>query len=223
MSYHVGLNKNDFVKEAEAKLNSSLDVTLILHLLRKFRFVFLILFMISGFIAFLYLRYSQPIYESKTVLQINDNKADEVLRLEGIGQNENIIAEEIEQIHSKVFLKRIVEKLDLEVSYYSEGTFKNNELYLSSPFLLKINLKNKSLEGQQIYVKLNDALDGGTIKYGNTIRNFRLNTWFNNSDFDINIYLNPKMDANQVRNNIATNKAFFFQDKKLISLKKELL
>lgn len=222
MSYHVGLNKNDFVKEAEAKLNSSLDVTLILHLLRKFRFVFLILFMISGFIAFLYLRYSQPIYESKTVLQINDNKADEVLRLEGIGQNENIIAEVIEQIHSKVFLKRIVEKLDLEVSYYSEGTFKNNELYLSSPFLLKINLKNKSLEGQQIYVKLNDALDGGTIKYGNTIRNFRLNTWFNNSDFDINIYLNPKMDANQVRNNIATNKAFYFTVRDVNSVTSEL-
>src|SRR5438132_1091603 len=100
MSYHVGLNKTDFVKEAEAKLNSALDITLLFHLLKKFRWLFIGLFIASGLIAFLYLRYSQPIYESRVLLQINDNKTDQVLRLDGIGESENILAEAIEQIKS---------------------------------------------------------------------------------------------------------------------------
>jgi tyrosine-protein kinase Etk/Wzc len=210
MSYHVGLNKNDFVKEAEAKLNSALDVTLIFHLIRKFKWVFISFFLISGFISFIYLRYSQPVYEAKTLLQINDNKADQLLKLDGISQNDNILAEAIEQIHSKVFLKRIVEKLDIEVSYYSEGTFKNNELYLSSPYLVKINLKNKSLEGQPIYVELSDNLEGGTILAAGKKVNFKYNSWLKTNDFDVNVYPNPKMDADGIRKSIVTNKAFYF-------------
>lgn len=210
MSYHVGLNKNDFVKEAEAKLNSALDITLILHLTRKFRWIFIGMFMVSGLIAFLYLRYSQPVYESKTVLQINDNKADQLLQLDGISQNDNILAEAIEQIHSKVFLKRIVEKLDISVSYYSEGTFKNNELYHSSPFLLKLNLKNKGLEGVPIYVELNDKLDGGNLLVAGRNIPFKVNSWLKNQDFDINIFLNPKMDQGTIKKSIASNKAFYF-------------
>jgi tyrosine-protein kinase Etk/Wzc len=222
MSYHVGLNKNDFVKEAEAKLNSALDVTLIMHLIRKFKWIFTGMLIISGLIAFLYLRYSQPVYESKAVLQINDNKTEQLLQLDGISQNDNILAEAIEQIHSKVFLKRIVEKLDISVSYYSEGTFKNNELYHSSPFLLKLNLKNKGLEGVPIYVELNNNLDGGNINVAGRSMSFKINSWLKNQDFDINIYLNPKMDALAIRKSIASNKAFYFLVRDLNTVTNEL-
>lgn len=209
MSYHVGLNKTDFVKEAEAKLNSALDITLLFHLIRKFKWVFVFLFIVSGTIAFLYLRYSQPIYESRVVLQINDNKTDQILRLEGMGESENILAEAIEQIRSKVFLKRIVEKLDLSVSYFSEGTFKNYELYLSSPFLVQINLKNQTLQGKKIYVELNDQLTGGLIKYGSTSQKFKINEWLRSTDFDVNIYLNPVINRALAKSTISNNKAFY--------------
>jgi tyrosine-protein kinase Etk/Wzc len=209
MSYHVGLNKTDFVKEAEAKLNSALDVTLLFHLLNKFKWLFIGLFVASGLIAFLYLRYSQPIYESRVLLQINDNKTDQVLRLDGIGESENILAEAIEQIKSKVFLKRIVEKLDLGVCYFSEGTFKNYELYLSSPFLAQINIKNESLYGQKIYIELNEALNAGVIKYGTTSKKFKINEWLRTSDFDINIFLNVKLTRAVIQRTIANNKAFY--------------
>jgi len=209
MSYHVGINKTDFVKEAEAKLNSALDVSLLIHLLKKFKWLFLGLFLISGLIAFLYLRYSQPIYESRVLLQINDNKTDQVLRLDGIGDRENTLAEAIEQIHSKVFLKRIVEELDLGVTYFSEGTFKNYELYLSSPFLTQINLKNQALHGQKIYIELNEQLSAGVIKYGSTSKKFKINEWLRTNDFDINVYLNPKVSRTEIQRTIANNKAFY--------------
>jgi tyrosine-protein kinase Etk/Wzc len=210
MAYHVGLNKTDFVKEAEAKLNSALDVTLLFHLIRKFKWIFVALFLVSGTLAFLYLRYSQPIYESKVVLQISDNKTDQVLRLEGMNETENMLAEAIEQIHSKVFLKRIVEKLDLSVSYFSEGTFKNFELYQSSPFLTQIVLKNQALQGQKLYVELNEQFTGGVIRYGNTTRKFKVNQWLRNSDFDVNVFLNPKLSMSLIKSTISNNKAFYF-------------
>jgi tyrosine-protein kinase Etk/Wzc len=210
MAYHVGVNNNDFVKEAEAKLNSALDIGLLIHLFKKFKWLFLILFIISGVISFLYLRYSQPVFESKALLQINDNKTEQVLRLDGINENDNTLAEAIEQIHSKVFLKRIVDKLDIGVSYFSEGTFKNSELYLSSPFLVKINLKNVSLEGQPIYVEMNDQMTGGVMKFGLTSKSFKLNAWINNSDFDINIFLNPKFNKPFIKSTLSSNKAFYF-------------
>lgn len=209
MSYHVGLNKNDFVKDAEAKLNSALDLSLLIHLLRKFKWVFLGLFIVSGSLAFLYLRYSQPVYESRVLLQINDNKTDQVLRLEGIGESENILAEAIEQIHSKVFLKRIVEKLDLSLTYFSEGTFKNFELYLSSPFLAQVNLKNPDLKGQKIYVEFNEQLNGGVIKYGATSKKFKTNEWLRTAEFDINIFLNSKLSSEVIKKTIANNKALY--------------
>lgn len=222
MSYHVNLNRDNFVKEAEAKLNSALDFGLLLHIIKKVKWVFLALFIVSGVLAFLYLRYSQPIYESKATLQINDNKADQVLRLEGINQNENIMAEVIEQIHSKVFLKRIVEKLDIGVSYFSEGTFKNNELYSSSPFLVKINLKNTALEGQNIYIELNEKLDGGLIKYNGTSKKFKLNSWLNNSDFDINVFLNPRIEVSAINRTIRNNKAFYLVVRNINTVTSEL-
>lgn len=222
MSYQVGVNNSDFVKEAEAKLNSALDVSLLIHLIKKFKWLFLGLFIISGILSFIYLRYSQPIYESRALLQINDNKADQVLRLNGINESDNILAEAIEQIHSKVFLKRIVEKLDIGVSYFSEGTFKNSELYLASPFLVTINLKKGNLEGQPIYVEVNEALTGGIIKYGGLTKKFKMNTWLNNSDFDLNIFLNTKLDKASIKSTLISNKAFYFVVRNIETVASEL-
>jgi len=222
MSYHVGLNNNDFVKEAEAKLNSALDITLLFHLVQKFKWLFAFIVLVSSLTAFLYLRYSQPIYESRTLLQINDNKADQVLRLGGINEGENSLAEAIEQIHSKVFLKRIVEKLDIGINYFSEGTFKSYEQYLSSPFLVKINLKNQSLEGQRIYVELNNQLTSGTIKYGDVSKSFKINNWINNTDFDINIFLNPKLTQSNIRRMLANTNVFYFEVRNIDAVTSEL-
>ncbi|MBL7918138.1 MAG: polysaccharide biosynthesis tyrosine autokinase [Bacteroidia bacterium] len=210
MSYHVGLDKTDFVKQAEAKLTSAVDVGLVFYLIKKYKWIILLTFIISGTLAFLYLRYSQPIYESKTLLQINDNKADQLLRLSSMDEADNLIAEAIEQIHSKVFLKRVVEKLDITVNYYSEGTFKNNELYKSSPFLVKVNLKNKSLEGVEFYVEFNADMTSGKIKYNGTSKDFKLNTWLNSADFDVNVFLNPEIPETTIIDVVKKNKAFYF-------------
>ncbi|MGE0568253.1 MAG: GumC family protein [Bacteroidia bacterium] len=211
MSYHVGINRNDFVKDAEAKLNSALDISLILHLLAKYKWYFLFVFFAASVLSFLYLRYTQPVYEAKAVVQINDNKTDQVLHLEGINESENAIAEAIEQIHSKIFLNRIVEKLNLSVSYFSEGTFKNNELYKSSPFLVTIKINNGALYNTPIYVSLNsNNLSDGVITVGKKSTAYKINEWVRTPDYDINVYLNPEIDQNRIKSILNSNNAFYF-------------
>src|SRR5688572_27666196 len=129
------------LKDITEKFNTGVDIGVIAFLLNKSRIWIFLFFIMSFLLAFIYLRYSQPIYESKAVVQINEgNQAGDILKLNSIDENSNLIAEAIEQIRSKVFLRRVVELLDISVNYFSEGTFKNNELYHSSPYLVRINV-----------------------------------------------------------------------------------
>ena len=169
---------NNQLKDITEKFNANFDIGVIAFLFNKSKYFIVLFFVLSFSVAFLYLRYSQSIYQSRAIIQINDaNKADDILKLNNISDNNNAVAEAIEQIRSKVFLKRVVEKLDISVNYFNEGTFKNNELYHSSPYLIKINVKDKAIYGQKIYVEIDDNLSSGTIKIGSVKHKFGTNKW----------------------------------------------
>src|SRR4051812_44366641 len=158
---------NSQLKDITEKFNSGFDIGVIAFLFNKSRFYILLFFVLAFVGAFLYLRYSQPVYQSHAIIQINDaNKADEVLQLGNMGSRGNAVAEAIEQIRSKEFLRRVVEKLDISISYYSEGTFKSNDMYFSSPYLDKVVPKAGARYGEQMYVELDERHDGGVLKVG---------------------------------------------------------
>lgn len=202
---------NNQLKDITERFNTNFDIGIIAFLFNKSKYVIILFFLTSFFIAFLYLRYSQPIYESKAIIQIDDgNKADNILKINDLGSNDDAIAKAIEQIRSKIFLKRVVENLDISVNYFSEGTFKNNELYHATPYLAKLNVKKGHLFGQKIYVELNAELDGGILKVGGKNFSFKDNEWLRTPDFDINIYVNRKIEKAVILELIADNKAFYF-------------
>lgn len=209
--YNPDVGSNNQIKDISERLNNGFDIGVIAYLFNKSRFYILTFFILAFLGAFLYLRYSQFIYESKAILQVNDaSKAENILKLNNIEAVDNVLAEAIEQIHSKVFLRRVVEKLDIIVNYYSEGTFRNNELYNYSPFFIKINNKIPVNTGQKIYVELNENLTGGVLKIGSSVKKFEINTWLKLNEFDINVYLNPKTNPSSIKNIIKDNKAFYF-------------
>lgn len=204
----------DRYKERVERFSSSIDFSLFLYLLLKSKYVIIAFFIVIFSLAFLYLRYSQPIYESKSKIQIiSDNTASKVLQFGQVEANGNKIAEAIEQIRSKVFLKRVVEKLAIEVSYFTEGTFKSNELYTASPYFVKVNLKKPYLYGVKQQVVFKDDLSGGKITYmnGTTPVNFEFKTgaWLKTKDFDINVYLNPGFESSQIKAILNGNKSYF--------------
>jgi capsular exopolysaccharide synthesis family protein len=201
---------NHQLKDITERFNTDFDIGVLAFLFNKSKFFIALFFVLAFSTTFLYLRYSQPIYESKAVVQINDSKTDDILKLNSFENGNNVIAEAIEQIKSKVFLKRVVEKLDISVNYFSEGTFKNNELYHQSPYFIKINPKAGFKYDEKIYVELNSSLNGGVIKYGGKNLKFTINSWLKNPEFDVNIFINPELSKEVVASIVKDNKALYF-------------
>lgn len=93
-------------------------------------------------VAFLYLRYTAPVYTTWTELLIKEDdpyarrmQGGSMLNLSqmGIMTNTNGFDNEVEILGSKTLAKRAVTGLKLYVTYAYEGTFRDKELYRNSP------------------------------------------------------------------------------------------
>lgn len=206
----VSTNNNQ-LKDITERLNSNFDIGILVFLTHKSRWWIILFFTLSLSLGYLYLRYSDIVYESRAVIQIADANKDNFLKLDNFEAGTNVLAEAVEQIKSKVFLKKyVVDRLDICVNYFSQGTFKSNDLYDQTPYKLKVNIKKPNILDQKIYVNISNDLRGGTLKIGNRIEKFEFNKWLKLDVFDINFYVNPKMTVEDVKATIAENEILFF-------------
>ena len=98
------------------------------------------------------MRYTQPVYESTAILQINDdNKATKLLQLENIDESEDL-SQVIELLRSKEFLKRTFNKLPLNIRYYVQGTFLSSELYRSTPYIIGAEVNSPVIYNVPVFV-----------------------------------------------------------------------
>lgn len=107
---------------------------------------FLIAAILTLSVAYIYLRYSTPFFQSTTSIIIKDSKgrgaASELAAFEDIGlisgMNTNSIENEIEILRSRRLLRNVVDELNLNIRYFREGKIKTSELFLNLPFEVKI-------------------------------------------------------------------------------------
>eukprot|EP00825_Cyclidium_porcatum_P003999 TRINITY_DN11860_c0_g1_i2.p1 TRINITY_DN11860_c0_g1~~TRINITY_DN11860_c0_g1_i2.p1 ORF type:complete len:765 (-),score=91.73 TRINITY_DN11860_c0_g1_i2:4-2298(-) len=138
-------------------INDDFDVKLLLFTAKKNFFYIIIFLLISLIFAFLYLRYTYPEYETKTVIQLDvQNEANKVVLFQQEQATESDISNRIELLRSPVFLKRALLRLPLGVSYFTKGTVLNYEQYSSSPYELSYVVKNNSIYGVPIYLNFKD-------------------------------------------------------------------
>src|ERR1035437_8313667 len=152
-------------KERISNFSGEFELGLFIFIARKSLLWIILFFIIAFFGASVYLRYTTPIFESSTVLPIEmSNQASKLLNVGNITETDNGLAEGIELLRSKVFLRRVLSKLTLQTSYFAEGTFKNNELYTSSPYTVEYKITNPKVSGAKIYIDFIDSTRG-TISY----------------------------------------------------------
>jgi tyrosine-protein kinase Etk/Wzc len=91
--------------------------------------------------SWLFLRYTKPVYQSSSLLKIDEKTEAGALGLGGsLGagvdnqQSINKLSGEVELIKSNIIYRRLRDSLDLNVNYYAEGTVLESELYGLSPF-----------------------------------------------------------------------------------------
>src|SRR5690554_1844120 len=114
-------------------------------------FVIAVLIALTG--AYVYLRYSTAIYQTKTSIIIKDSRglgaASEYAAFQDIGlisgMNANSIENEIALLRSKRLLNAVVQQLDLEVSYYRIGNVKTTEMYENLPFKVVVLQKSETV------------------------------------------------------------------------------
>lgn len=207
-------NTIDSYRDRVSKFSNELDLGLVIYIIKKSIWIVLFLFVLSFGLAFIYLRYSQPIYQASSVIQINDGEqANQILQINQIDGGGNKIAEAIEQIRSKIFLKKVIQNSEVQISYFNEGTFKNNELYKSSPYFVKFNVKNNAIYGTKIYIRFSSLTKGKITFFAggkNNVIPFNTNTVLNSPFFDLSFSLNSELESGQIKSLLlAENKSYF--------------
>jgi capsular exopolysaccharide synthesis family protein len=116
--------------------------------------VLLVTLSITG--AYLYIRYTKPLYQSASNLKLEiKSTGNNVLGLRGVSMDGGDLYGEIEYIRSEIIYDELLKRSpELHVSYYAKGNILDNELYSSSPFELVYEQFDESLMDQKISVEI---------------------------------------------------------------------
>jgi tyrosine-protein kinase Etk/Wzc len=114
----------------------SIDFEKLRMLLRKNLLWLAMIVIGTNLSAYLYLRYTKNIYESDSELKLDIKQDATEFGIKNLQENQNlnVISGEIEQITSKLFYNRVLDSIDLWVSYHSKGQVLRSEMYHASPF-----------------------------------------------------------------------------------------
>lgn len=136
-----------------------LDVDKLNLLVRKNLWIILVIFLGTNLAAYLTIRWTKDVYESSSELRLEIKQDATALGIKQIveDQNRNIIAGEIEQMKSKLFFSRVLDSLDLWVSYYSIGNVLEYEMYRGSPFSVEHSFEENQYADQRIYFDFADG------------------------------------------------------------------
>ncbi|MBL3656236.1 GumC family protein [Fulvivirga sediminis] len=118
----------------------------------------MLILLTTNVIAYLYVRWTKPLYESQSELKLDVKSEASELGLPGINDNSNInvISGEIELLKSRLFFDKVIQTIDLSISYYTSGNVLIDEKFRTSPFVVSYTLKDPSLYDRRIYLKILD-------------------------------------------------------------------
>ncbi|MBX2960430.1 MAG: polysaccharide biosynthesis tyrosine autokinase [Flavobacteriales bacterium] len=141
-------------QEPISNFNTELDIILLMQIFKRNLLLFLAIIVITTTIAFIYLRYTVPLYQSQLILQVGSkNTADQVLEVSKFQENDDV-AKDVELLKSKFLLKRALATLPLEISYFNKGKFLTFELYKDSPIDVDYQVLDSNILGVPYFVEL---------------------------------------------------------------------
>lgn len=152
------MNNFEVFQEKEKELD--LRLFFLKYLRYWYWFVLALLITLGG--AFFYLQYAIPVYKVSATLLIKDEKkgtsnTNEILKELDMFSGSKIVENEIEVLKSKVLAEKVIDDLNLTVSYYSEGWIRDSELFRKSPVTLNyLSLKDIAYT-EALYIKLVDS------------------------------------------------------------------
>lgn len=189
--------KNLFLQADGDDRFSDIDTDKLLMVLRKNIIWVAVILFLSLSIAFLYIRYTKPLYESSSILKLNVKDDAGVLGLRGFNESSwgnlmlNNLSGEIELIKSKLIYGQVIDNMNYDVSYYAYGRFLFDERYNNSPFKVEYEIKNEAFYNKKFDV---DILNNNEFRLTYYVgQKLISNTWkfaqkIENKDFVLTLY-----------------------------------
>ncbi len=117
------------------------------------------IFLAANFSSFLIIRYTRDLFESESELKLDIKRDATDLGIKTVieDQSLNIVSGEIEQIKSKLFIRQLLDSMNLDISYYSLGQVLKDETYKRSPFNVRIIKLNRTHYDLPLYFDLLDV------------------------------------------------------------------
>mgnify|MGYP006170646617 CR=1 FL=1 len=189
-------------------INDELDLGILLKIIRK-NLIWVILLIALGItLAFLKVRYTQPLYQAKSVVKIGEkNDVNQLMQLENI--YETNINTELTRLNSKSLFEKAIQKLPLGVSYFTKGKFLNTENYKTSAYTIDFQINNGALLDKNLWIEFINQYTAVLSYEKNEEFQYQLipvNKWFSFNGLEIKIIINP-YQLDQLK--ISENKHFF--------------
>lgn len=178
------------------------------------------LFVFAIIVALLFAREAnkniEPLYSLNTSLLIENKSNKSVLEERGsISENplylgQKLIQNQIAYLKSYNFIKKIVEKMDIIVTYYKKDQFYWREIYKDSPFYIEFNPDTPQIRYKLMSVKFDDT-DGYILSSEAYIplkvgTKYRIGELIKGSDYEFKLLLKEGKTIDDVK-----NKTFGFQ------------
>ncbi len=212
------------MKEKTKIVNKEFDAQILFTILKRHWWTPIILMIVFWTIAFFYLRYTKPTFDSTMFIQLGSrDQAKEVMNIQGIDKGDSEMSTEVEVLKSQVLFMEAIKSLNYNISYYSKGSVLTEDKYKSGEFNVQpYELKDSSLVDIPIILTVDNS---NTIyldyvhqgkKYGAT---GKLNQRINNKHFDIIIHANNITDLKKA----SEVNQIYFQFNSVLSLTNRLL
>ena len=143
-------------KRKISKYNNEYNSYLLRIVLKKNLWLIILFFIIIISIIWAFLRYTQPIYQAKTIIQLNtENRVTELISSNTLARD-NSLENRVEVLSSPEFIKRVIRKLPLDLSVYAKGNILDFELYKTAPFSIEYSIIDSSIINVPIHFKIKD-------------------------------------------------------------------
>lgn len=118
--------------------SNEFEFGLFVYILRRSLPVIIGIILLFTLGAFLFIRYTVPIFEANTVLQLEKrDKAKQILDVSDYMEDESL-SSDLELLRSKYMMNRTISRMDLTVRYFEKGRVRSSENYGTSAYHVDI-------------------------------------------------------------------------------------
>ena len=140
------------MQEKQGSQEETIDIKALILKYSQYWYYFVASILFFGCIAFLNNRYTTPKYSVSTTLLIRDDNntqlgAENLLEGLELFSGKKNLKNEIVILSSYSLFEKVIEELNLGVSYYQHGFLQTNELFGISPFELEVDSSHLQLTG----------------------------------------------------------------------------